>query len=87
MDDERLGTVVAAAVTAALDARTRVPESVHHEHHEWVAAQIARQRARTEFWQALAAKSLPAIAWSLIAAGITGLWHLVLWAKTHLSWS
>jgi len=83
MDDERLGAVVAAAVTAALDARTRVPEALHHEHHEWVAAQIARQRARCEFWQALAAKSLPGIVWTLIASGAAALWHVL---KPHVRW-
>lgn len=78
---DAFASVVTAGVIAALDARQRDP--VHAEHHEWVKAQIARQKARTEFWQALAAKSLPAIAWSLIATALGWLGRLVV---SHITW-
>lgn len=73
-----------SAINEALDARSRIPVAEHREHHEWVQAQIERQRARTEFWTALAAKSLPALVWALIAAAGTWIWSVV---RSHVTWS
>lgn len=72
------------ALREALAERARIPEEEHREHHEWVRGQIERQQARTAFWQALAAKSLPAMVWSLIAAGAGWIWHLI---RSHVTWS
>lgn len=83
MEEQKLAAAIAAAITQALDNRGYVSRENHEEHHEWVASQIAKQKARTEFWQALAAKSLPAIVWTLIAAGATGLWQFI---KNHWTW-
>lgn len=80
---EDLRAIVKAAVTAALDARARVPNDEHREHHEFVAAMIARQRARAKFWNGLAAKSLPAIVVALIVSAATAIWHLI---TTHVHW-
>jgi hypothetical protein len=78
---EALAAMVSAAVLTAFEARPRDP--VHAEHHEWVKTQIAKEKARADFWQTLAAKSLPAIVWTLLVAGATGLWRLV---STHVAW-
>lgn len=72
------------ALREALSERARIPEEEHREHHAWVRGQIERQQARTEFWRALAAKSLPAMAWSLVVAGAGWIWHLI---RSHVTWS
>lgn len=72
---------VTAGVLAALESRPRDP--VHAEHHEWVKAQIAKEKARAEFWQALAAKSLPAMVYTLLAAGVGAVGKLI---STHVAW-
>lgn len=72
------------AMRALLEERSRVPEAEHREHHDWVRERIAKEQARTAFWQALAQKSLPGIVWALVVAAATGLWHLI---KNHLTWS
>lgn len=67
-----------------LEERSRIPQDEHMEDHLYIRSMIARDKARSEFWQALAMKSLPGIIWSLIAAGATAAWHLV---SKHVSWN
>jgi hypothetical protein len=78
---DHLTEAITAAVIAAMAARPR--DETHAEHHEWVKAKIAKEKARATFWEALAAKSLPGIVWALIAAAATGLWKLL---TTHITW-
>jgi len=73
-----------SALNEALDARARIPAAEHREHHEWVQAQIQRQRARSEFLIALSGKALPALVWALIAAAGTWIWSFV---RSHITWS
>lgn len=40
----------------------------HTVHHEWIAQQIERDRAKAEFFRSLAAKSLAGVVWSIITA-------------------
>ena len=78
--DDRLRDVI----TSVLDDRSRIPEEEHREHHDWVRSQIDRQRARADFWAALAQKSLPAIIVTLLGAGASWVIHLL---RTHINWS
>jgi polyferredoxin len=71
------------AIRDVLDERTKMPSEEHRDHHDWVRLQIEKQQARTEFWRALFAKSLPAIVWSALAAGATWAYH---WIVTHVTW-
>lgn len=70
------------AIRDVLDERSKMPSEEHRSHHEWVALQIERQRARRAFWEAMLAKSLPAMLVSLLAALATWSWH---WLTTHIT--
>ena len=39
------------AINDVLDARNRVDAETHHEHHEWIQAQIKRENKRTEMYE------------------------------------
>lgn len=67
-----------------LDQRARIGQEQHREHHAWVQARIDRERARSEFLVALAHKSLPGIAWGLIAACLG--W-VINYVRTHITWN
>jgi hypothetical protein len=84
MDSSDLTDTLRHLLREVLDERARIPQEEHREHHEWVRGQIERGQARAEFWRALAAKSLPAMVWSLVAAGAGWLWHLI---RSHVTWS
>jgi hypothetical protein len=84
MDNKEFSDTLRSLLHEVLNERARVPEAEHREHHDWVRGQIERQQARSEFWRALAQKSLPAMAWSLIAAAAG--W-LVTMARNHIHWS
>lgn len=71
------------AVREVLDELAKMPSEEHRSHHEWVRLQIERQQARGEFWRAMLAKSLPAMAVSLLAALAGWAWH---WITTHITW-
>lgn len=79
-----LRELMRAAMADALAERARIPEEEHREHHEWVQAQIERQRARTAFWTALAQKSAPAIVWTLLAAAGGWVWSFL---RSHITWN
>jgi len=70
------------AVREVLDERAKMPSEEHRDHHDWVRMQIEKQKARTAFWEAMIAKSLPAIVVSLIGAGLGWAYH---WIVTHLT--
>jgi galactose-1-phosphate uridylyltransferase len=69
---------------SVLDSRRAISAEEHGEHHDWVRARIAKERARTEFLTALMQKSLPAIVWSLLAAAGALIWNYL---RTHVIWS
>lgn len=68
LDRDAIASVVTDAVHAAMEARLHVASEIHREQHEWIAAQIAKDKARTEFWQGLGAKALPSIVWTVLVA-------------------
>lgn len=71
------------AVREVLDERSKIPPELHTTHHDWIKLQIEKQQARTEFWQQMLAKSLPAMIGSLCLAAAGWLWHYV---TTHVVW-
>ena len=87
MDPDKLQAVIAAALNTVFEERARMPEEAHREHHAWVAARIAKERAREEFWQSMAAKSLPMLVVALLGSLGTAIVHAVKWAADHLRWS
>lgn len=74
---------IKCAIRDVLDERAKMPSEEHQSHHNWVRMQIERQQARNEFWRAMLAKSLPAMAVSLLAALAGWAWH---WITTHITW-
>ena len=71
------------AIRDVLDERARMTPEQHSTEHAWVRMQMQRQQERAEFWKALLAKSAPTFAFSLLAAGVTWIWH---WVVTHVTW-
>lgn len=59
--------IIKCAIRDVLDERAKMPSEEHRAHHDWVSLQIAKHQARAQFWQAMLAKSLPAMAFSLLA--------------------
>ena len=80
---DELLEMIRDSVQSVFESRTRIPEDDHRAHHDWVREQISRQRARNEFWQSIAQKSLPVIVWTLFAAAATGVWKVL---KSHVTW-
>lgn len=74
--------LIKCAIRDVLDERARMPSEEHRAHHDWVSLQIAKHQARAEFWQAMLAKSLPAMAFSLLATGAAWAWN---WIATHIT--
>lgn len=68
MGDE-LREALREVVGDALEQHKAAEIESHAIHHQWIAQQIERDRAKTEFFRSLAAKSLAGIAWSMIAGG------------------
>lgn len=67
----------------ALTAHHEMTQAEHLQEHEWVRAQIARERAKAAFWAALVDKSLPTILAALAVAAAAGIWQVL---KTHFAW-
>ena len=70
------------AIRDVLDERARMPSEEHRSHHDWVRMQIDKQQDRAEFWRAMLAKSLPAMAVSMLLALLGWLWH---WLTNHIT--
>ena len=70
------------AMRDVLDERSRMPSEEHRSHHEWVALQIEKQKTKRAFWEAMLAKSLPAMIVSLLATCAGLLWH---WLTNHIT--
>jgi hypothetical protein len=51
------------------DSEGTIARGAHAVHHEWVQVQIEREKRRTAFWYAFAAKSVPSALWMLCVAG------------------
>lgn len=75
MDD--LDKKIIAAINLALDERAGVSPEIRIKHHAWVAAQIARDNKRAEFWKAMAHKSFPGMLWALTLSAASWTWHFV----------
>ena len=68
----------------ARSGNDELDDETHREHHRWVLSRIEREKARARFWNALAERSLPGMAWGLVAAAAAGAWAFF---STHLQWS
>jgi len=69
---------------SVLDERARIAEDTHREHHAWVQARIDREQARSQFWFAMAQKTLPGMLVGLLAAAATWAWSVI---RTHINWT
>ena len=49
-EDRRAPTVFRLAAEDIDEIVSRLGHSQHAQHHEWIAAEIQRERERTEFW-------------------------------------
>lgn len=75
---------VADALRGVLDERSRIDANRHNSEHDWVRERIEKERERAEFWRGLAAKSLPALAWALVASAAGAIWHVL---TAHIKWN
>ena len=61
------------------DTEGTIARDAHAQHHIWLQSRIERDRRRTAFWQAFAAKSVPSAFWMALVAG--GGWLAQEWAR------
>jgi len=57
-----------AAVFERRDEASNLHRDTHTEHHEWLAARIAKEAEKAEFWRNIRTKSIP---WAIAALAST----------------
>jgi hypothetical protein len=72
-----------AAIREVLEERARMSPDEHFTHHEWIRQQVAKDKARAEFWQRLVDRSAPVVIWGALSASALWAWE---WLVTHITW-